>query len=488
MGRGSKQVLHATGIDRRVSGYYSTPRFVADFMAAELMRMNPHAKRVLDPCAGQGELQDLLLSRDLVIDSFDVVDFKIPSKSNFRLQDFIEFYEDQKAKCILGLSIDAPYDIYIANPPYNCHEVDYIQNRKSRLKGLFPQVGVHNMYSMFISAMIDCAKDGALIGFITLDSFLTGRVHHELRQQILKECSVHTLVLCPTDLFLEQESDVRTCIMILQKGKRYQGLVSTSNRSTSTQEFRDILNKRKFVEKGLSNILLTTERDLNDVVIGCPDEIFNLFHYPRLGQMFRCVTGISTGEDKKYISKERTEENNVPFYKNPGNNRFRTTPNGYLTSNFLEIEKKVSDFQVRNKDVLFKEGITCSSMGVPFTACYLPPNCTFGVNANIICEKEDLWWLMSYLNSSLVTFMVRGVLIRTNMITSGYVSRIPITPLSEIAKRDLFQIARREYEVGWPNANSALKQIDSIVYENLRISAETQKQITEFCSDLIRLT
>lgn len=488
MGRGSKQVLHPEGIDRRISGYYSTPRFVAEFLADECFRLFPSGHMVLDPCSGQGELHEPLFAHGLKIDSFDVVDFGVDHRSNFQQRDFLEFYDEQKSRRIMGVSIDAPYDFYIANPPYNCHEVDYIRQRKNLLRQLFPTVGVHNMYSMFVSAMIDCAKDGAIIGFITLDSFLTSRVHFGLRKQILDDCSVHTIALCPTDLFLDQKSDVRTCIVILQKGKQFQGIVRTSNRPRNTEEFRDLLNHNHFEEQDLSKILLRGERDLDEFMIGCPDEIAGLFRHPRLGEQFRCVTGISTGDDKKYLSKTRTPEFDVPFFKNPGIDRFRTTASAYLVSNFLDVARTVSDFQVRNKDVLFKEGINCSSMGVPFTACYLPPNSTFGVNANIFCLPTDLWWLIGFLNSSLVTYIVRGILIRTNMITSGYVARIPVPPLELEVRQQIASVARREYDLASTSVEIPIREIDEVIYSALGITPDCQTMIGRFCKDLIRLT
>ncbi len=68
------------------------------------------------------------------------------------------------------------YDYYIANPPYNCHEVNFIKENKKRLKNYFNEVGLHNMYSMFMSAIIDKAKNGAVIGLITNDSFLQRKI------------------------------------------------------------------------------------------------------------------------------------------------------------------------------------------------------------------------------------------------------------------------------------------------------------------------
>lgn len=488
MGRSAKSIMLGEEIDRRESGYYSTPSFVADFMAKELLRINPDAESVLDPCTGKEELIGHLQAKGLRVDSFDLEDFDIHHNSNFKKVDFLEFYASKKHQCILSDRINLEYDLYIANPPYNCHEVEYISNNKNVLKKLFPDIGVHNMYSMFVSAMIDCAKDGALIAFITLDSFLTARAHCGLRKQIHDECSIHLLALCPTDLFWDQKSDVRTCIMILQKGRQYQGKVSVSNRPLDSSSFETILNDRELQSKELTEILLSSDYDSDEFVIGCPADIWRLFTCPRLGQIFKCVTGISTGNDKKYLSPEKMKGFEIPFYKNPGNDRFYTEPNGYLTNDFLSVDKDVPNFMVRNKDILFEEGITCSSMGVTFTACYLPPNCTFGVNANIICSKNDIWWLMGYLNSSLVTYMVRGILLRSNMITSGYVSRIPIVQLDQDAKDRIAAISKEAYLNRGVKSDYAVKKIDELLFSTLHICEETQKQISVFCNDVIRYT
>lgn len=486
MGRGIKKVLNVENNDRRQSGYYSTPQFVAEFISRELLRIKPDGKRALDPCAGKEELQGLLHDHNVVIDSFDIEHFEIKHRSNFNQLDFLKFYASEKGRCILNAGINLDYDFIIANPPYNCHEVDYIRNNKGDLLNLFPEIGVHNMYSMFISAMIDCAKEGALIGLITLDSFLTARAHHELRKQIFNQCAIHLIALCPTDLFRNQKADVRTCIVILQKGKKYQKEVLTANRPRNILEFKTILAGRIFDSRKLSEIILQNEQDLNEFVIGCPSEILNLLSQARLGQIFKCVTGISTGNDKEYISPNKKDGFSVPFYKNPGTNRFFANPNGFLNDNFLEIEKVVSNFQVRNKDVLFHEGITCSSMGIPFSAAYLPPHSTFGVNPNIICAREDIWWLIGYLNSSLVTYFVRGILLRTNMITSGYVSRIPIVNLSKITIQKIAEVSYREYERKSNCESSAIKEIDKLIFEDIGISNDSKNHISLFCSDLLR--
>jgi hypothetical protein len=339
---------------------------------------------------------------------------------------------------------------------------------------------------MFISAIIDVAKEGAIISIIAADSFLTAKMHNPLREQMINSCSIHYLILCPTDLFWDQKADVRTCIMVLQKGKKYQKKVKTLNRPLNKTELKSKLNSNIFNETELESIINLSSPNEFEFVIDVPSKIQELFSSPRIGQLFRCITGISTGEDAKFISKVKKPGFEIPFYKNPGSRKFFCEPDGFMINDYLSQDKKVKNFMVRNKGFMLREGITCSSMGLPFSACYLPENSTYGVNANIFCEGKDIWWLLSYLNSSLVTYIVRGVLIRSNMITSGYVSKIPVIQLKENTKKELGKIAKFAFlnKFTLKDIRPIIQQIDFLVFGELNLSTEIENEIIHFSSNL----
>ena len=491
MGRHKKQILTDEGVDRRENGYYSTPLFVAEFITAELLKLNENGRTVLDPCVGKEEMVSAFNRAGKSVTGWDIEDFGIHEVAKFEQRDFLDFYGERKDFCILGQKPEMPYDYYIANPPYNCHESNYIRANKKRLQRLFPDTGVANMYSMFISAMIDMAKPGAVLGIITNDSFLTSRMHQGLRRQILRECHITHLLLCPVGLFWAQRADVRTCIIILVKEHAKSDYeLSVLNRPESIEPFKKALSLHMFENELVSNLVLKSRQDRHGFVIGCPKSIRNLFNMSRLGQKFRCVTGISTGNDKKYLRKESDSYYSVPFYKNPGMRRFWMEPDAYLPSDFLEIEKNIPNFMVRNKELLYKAGISCSSMGIPFGACALPSGGTYGVNANIFCEPQDLYWLLSYLNSSLVTYFVRGILLRTNMITSGYVSRIPVISISSQGKAELSSIAEKAVQQMIPKHEygSLIKKIDEVVFSESELPEVEIKLVKDFCENIMKRT
>lgn len=460
-------------------------------MAKEMSALNPTGKTVLDPCVGKEELLGYFHRQGKAIHGIDIIDYGVHEKASFERQDFFQLYRRSIEAAMLTVKPELEYDYYIANPPYNCHESDYIRDNKSALQKLFGPIGVANMYSMYISALIDLAKPGSVIGIITGDSFLNNRIHQPLREKILDNCRITHLVLCPVELFRDQKADVRTCIMIMVKGKSSEDYwLATLNRPASTRQFEISLQTRSLDKHRLSSMILDSSKDCKEIVVGCPPDVLGLFSNPRIGELFKCITGISTGSDTKYLSKRHTPEFNVPFYKNPGSRRFYTEPDAYLCTDFLGISYNVSNFIVRNKQLLFKPGVVCSSMGIPFGACVLPEGATFGVNASIFCEERDRYWLLAYLNSSLVTFFVRGIMLRTNMITSGYVSRIPVIPLSNGGKEQLARISLDaiKNKIGKSLYSEAIDSIDNVVFGQAQLTLETEEIVRKFSSHLMTST
>ena len=436
----------------------------------------------MDPAVGKEELLKGFHDAGKNIESFDIIDYKSHERAKFCQRNFIDVYADFVAGQFFTFE-PSKYDYMIANPPYNCHEIDYIRENKKWLNELFP-IGAYNMYSMFLSAMISMAKDGCLIGVVIADSFLTSTYHAKLREQIFSSCSIHQIILCPTDLFWGQQADVRTCIMILRKGVDYQSDVLVADRPKNTVELKRILSEHSLKKVSLDSIRLNCNKTTNQILIDVDKEVVNLFHENALlGDVYKCVTCISTGNDSLYLSKAKKEGYTIPFYKNPASHKFVGREDAYLTDEYLKAHNKDKNFMVRNKDLLHHEGIACSSMGLPFSAVYLPEEAVTGVNPTIFPPKDDINWLLAYLNSSLVTYLVRGVLIRSNMVTSGYVSCLPVLNFSNNDKKKLGEITRqvREQEV---YVDDAIEEIDSLVFSKTRISNHVTNRIIYFSRNL----
>ncbi len=489
MGRHIKSVFNSAGIDRRDTGYYSTPEPVADFFKRKLLSLNPDPKLVFDPCVGNGELLAPFRPIGARLCGFDVIDYGPDKFFDFEQRDFLFSVVDTLDVPSTEKSIpDA--DIIVANPPYNCHEHEYLRRHKKRFALCFGREAVLNLYSLFVYAIIRVAKPGCLIGLITFDSFLTARGHEGLRRFIRSECRIHSLLLCPTDLFRKQGADVRTSILILQKGSQGMNRIEVAGRPESSTCFERILRTQAFQTYPAEEVFLSSPKDRSEFVVEVPEAVHALFSAPRLGERFPCRTGISTGNDKAHLSPARRKGFTVPFYKNPGKRRFFTEPDAYLRDDYREVARNVGNFIIRNESYIGLPGITCSSMGVSFGAAILPANSAFGVNANLFPPEEDRWWLLSYLNSSLCNYLVRGVLLRSNMITAGYVARIPVPVMPADALKTLGHIAQEAYEA-CPSVTEVLSFIESIdeaVFNTCGIPTPDRNSIREFCVNIVERT
>ena len=489
MGRHSKSVLNNAGIDRRDTGYYSTPEPVAEFFKRKLLSLNPDPKLIFDPCAGKGELLAPFCDTGARLCGFDIMDLRADKFFDFERRDFLL----SAAKALDGSSPSSSMpgaDIIVANPPYNCHEHEYLRKYKQRFALCFGRSAALNLYSLFVHAIIRIAKPGCLIGLITFDSFLTARGHEGLRRFIREECRIHSLLLCPTDLFRKQGADVRTSILILQKGSQGTNRIEVAGRPVTFGHFERILRMNTFRTYTPEEVFLSSPKDRGEFVVDVPQAVRELFSAPRLGERFPCKTGISTGNDKTHLSPVRKESFTVPFYKNPGNRRFFASPDAYLRDDYQDMARNRQNFIIRNKPYIGLPGITCSSMGVAFGAAVLPGNSAFGVNANIFPTEEDRWWLLGFLNSSLCNYLVRGVLLRSNMITAGYVARIPVPTMPAAARSALDVIGREAYEFR-PGREAALvfiQRIDDLIFDACNIPISDWNCINEFCANIIART
>lgn len=90
MARRAKTVIDADGEDRRESGYYSTPSFVADFLAHKALGYRPNTRIVLDPCVGKGELTAPFSRVGIGVTGIDLVDRGAGGCNRFVQADFLE--------------------------------------------------------------------------------------------------------------------------------------------------------------------------------------------------------------------------------------------------------------------------------------------------------------------------------------------------------------------------------------------------------------
>ena len=463
--------------ERRTLGYYSTPSFIADFLAEEMLKLNPTGKIVLDPAVGQEELLSIFQEQEISTEGYDIKRYKRDYRCKFYHEDFLRL-------CIKNRDslMRKEYDFIILNPPYINYKNIGLLEFKRFLNENFPK-SYSNLFADFLTATIEIAKDGCIIGAVLPDSILYSKTYNPLRLKILEQCAITHIILCPESTFRGTSANLSACLLIMRKGKGSSKSIKVLDRLTSSEELKIKLTKRDFEERKLEELIVHNGED-SIISVSITDDIrFLISNSPKLGDRFTVSGGVSTGNDSFFTSKIKRNGYTISYFTNPSSSKFLCEPNCWLRNDFMEVGKRTKGFIARNKHLYNKEGIVCSATGKRFSGCYLPAKGIVRTNASIFPPSKDLYWLLAYLNSSLVTYLLKSIFTRSNLTTIGNVSSIPMPDFPDNIKQILSRISI-EVISGKLTVELAIEEIDSILETHLKLSDETRKRIHDFCSDL----
>ena len=99
-------------------------------------------------------------------------------------------------------------DVVLANPPFGGGEKQQVQQN-------FPIRSAETAY-LFLQHFIKKLKKGGRAGIIIKNTFLTNDDARNLRQELLQECNVHTILDLPAKVFT---AGVKTVVLFFEKGK-----------------------------------------------------------------------------------------------------------------------------------------------------------------------------------------------------------------------------------------------------------------------------
>lgn len=409
------------------SGTYETPPETADFIVKSALKYVKAPQAVLDPAVGNGVFIEALIKNGIepgLITAHDINEECLARLASLKIN----------LKRIDSLVDNFPlYDLIVGNPPYKSRrQSNYMKANKEALERKYTAIGLYNLYALFIQNAINHLHEGGILGFIVEDSFCMNRYYRKFRDFILNSVLIREIILAPSDVFHVADADVRTAIIIFEKAtgpvkyvQRNENKMRLVDRLTSQDQYSNPPSEQAWTQK---RYLLMPDHKF---VVGMPEKIFSLLTSSK--KTFKDVslggTGISTGDDQRFLRKSSEVEGSgwVPFYKSG-----RRTPY-YYTSEFSihkDIDKSAAesdDFLIRNRTFLFKEGITCSSIGRHFSVSYMPPGCLFGVNGNFFfTERDDMFFYLGILNSKFFEYVARKFLNRSNILATSFIREFPI--------------------------------------------------------------
>lgn len=214
---------------KKDTGEFYTPRAVTQFIVD---MVNPKlGERITDPACGTGgflvcaiehlkkqekSIEDRKLLQETILGSelkplpymLGVVnlithDIEIPLIEN----------GDSLSRELTSIKQKDKVDIIVANPPFGGVVGDGIETN-------FPlNYRTKESADLFLILFIQLLKDGGRAGIVLPDGSLTGEgVKQRVRQKLLEDCNVHTIVRLPQSVFAPYAT-VNTNLIFFQKGK-----------------------------------------------------------------------------------------------------------------------------------------------------------------------------------------------------------------------------------------------------------------------------
>jgi len=215
-------------------GEFYTPRAITQFMTE---MVNPtHGETVLDPACGTGGFLTAMIEhlkatastvaeREAIGHNVRGWEYKpLPymlANTNLILHDIVTpniQFGDSLQRPLSEYSRKDRVDVIIANPPFGGVVSNNNENN-------FPQTfRTKESADLFLILMIHLLKDGGRAAIVLPDGSLTGDgVKQRIRQKLLEDCNLHTIVRLPNSVF-QPYASVATNLLFFTKGEPTQNI------------------------------------------------------------------------------------------------------------------------------------------------------------------------------------------------------------------------------------------------------------------------
>ncbi|MDP2780900.1 class I SAM-dependent DNA methyltransferase [Devosia sp.] len=120
-------------------------------------------------------------------------------------------HDNTLARPLISWSKDERVDIVLTNPPFGGREEDGIENN-------FPTFRTKETADLFLALIVRLLKDGGRAAVVLPDGSLFGEgIKTRLKEHLLEECNLHTIVRLPNSVFKPYAS-IGTNLLFCEKG------------------------------------------------------------------------------------------------------------------------------------------------------------------------------------------------------------------------------------------------------------------------------
>ncbi len=287
---------------RKATGSYYTPTKVVKQLITKVVEKNKDGKKILDPCCGTGNFLLQLPARfemnQIYGNDIDLISIKI-ARINMALKfdnvDLGILYANFTNSNYLSEFDGTGYDLIVGNPPWGFAFTDkekiYLRNAFTTARG-----NSIESYDLFLEKALTGLKKNGVLSFVLPEAILNVKAHLPIRKMIVASSSIQFVefmgnvfnqVNCPCIIFQLKHTDekITTKGMEIFFGTNRLHLRKKWNISPDCFSLKMSDEEHKVLQKisGISNMVTLQDKS-----------VFAL--------------GIVTGNNKKFISKNKSEE------------------------------------------------------------------------------------------------------------------------------------------------------------------------------------
>lgn len=420
---------------------------------------------ILEPCGGDGDFIDALLQYN---ETLNIETCDLNTEAISRLYDKYKFFDNIKVRHTDTL-IDGKFDSYvnqngyydkiIGNPPYGAwQEYDHRKLLKKKYNGFY----VKETYTLFLLRCISLLKENGMLSFIIPDTYLFLHNHQKLREFILTNTTIKEILIFPSKFFPGVSFGYSNLsIITIQKTNNIDKAMH--NEFIVYRGFNKVEELENLNSKDIKRIYLDQQQVYNtdyhtflldneglDNIIKNQSTCLRDFAY--------CVTGIYTGDNKRFLYvNNQTEKGTkdyshvdlnlidlncnslngvtipykyIPLVKGNSTTKYRRLCNNWYIDWSPEAishytNNKKARFQ--NSSFYFKKGIALPMVKSSKITATIINNMVFDQSIVGIFPKEEkyFYFLLGLLNSDIFNRIIHVINPTANN-SANYLKKVPI--------------------------------------------------------------
>jgi len=453
--------------NRKATGSYYTPTKVVKKLISKLDIT--HTDRVLDPCCGTGnfllQLPITIPFENIYGNDIDSISVKI-TRLNMALKydglyvksilehitemDFLIDYQEKNFKYIIG------------NPPWG---YEFTESEKLVLKKIYKATSGRNIesYDVFIEKALQSLADNGQLSYVLPEAILNVKAHTDIRSIIMKQNSIRYLE------FLGNVFDGVQCpCIILQLIHTELPLTTVGMKICSSNKITSINTERKVSSENFS--FLTSDEEYTIL-----EKVRNQESVEYLLGNADFALGIVTGNNKEYISSQKTDDNEM-ILKGADICKYHINP----TDNYIIF--KPENFQQTAPTEMYRaqEKLLYRFISNQLVFAYDDKQ-TLSLNScNIVIPKlqgAKTKYILAVLNSRIAQFIYKKEFNSVKVLRS-HIENIPIPLIEETKQNAIIELTDKLIScLPAEEAQKTYEKLDQLIFDVFNLTSDEQEII-----------